>query len=446
MQTRLAAAKDLPDIVKVSNLDLVTILNLGSKGILLDVKELVDEKSNGNIKEFGEKYFPDMWKASTSPDGHAYWLPDHQYMTYKGEPFHSNLTVMIRNDWLEKMNLEKPTTTEELKETLIKFRDGDVNENGKKDEKMLYTPSFNYIAPLFGLPAGLVGIDVDDNTAKSPWLMKDELIEFITYVKSLIEEDLIDVDAWDKSGEVITQKMQSNAVSAVCDWALGTWNDSYVQEFGGQYHPLGLGVNPGEVGATYAEDSYSVLGRTAVTKDCKDTQAVIDLFDMCYTEEYSTLEFYGVEGVSWNENEDGIKVLDPNFKDRTFYKDELKASGSYVWGGLLPSVRLSTQESYMLGTLDERPDHEEYSDKYCVGQKYWYTGEALLGVPSDDEVKRLNKIENDLTTYSSETLIKLCLGQYDLSDIDKYINTMKDLNLEEYVEIYQERHDRYIGK
>ena len=40
----------------------------------------------------------------------------------------------INKNWLEKLNLAVPTTTEELKNVLIAFRDNDPNGNGQKDE------------------------------------------------------------------------------------------------------------------------------------------------------------------------------------------------------------------------------------------------------------------------------------------------------------------------
>lgn len=47
VQTRTAAAMDLPDVLRIQELDLATILNLGSQGVLLDAKALIDTYSNG---------------------------------------------------------------------------------------------------------------------------------------------------------------------------------------------------------------------------------------------------------------------------------------------------------------------------------------------------------------------------------------------------------------
>lgn len=442
LQTRMATAMDLPDMVRLNELDTSSILNLGEKGILLDVKEIVDQYSNGNVESFAAEHFPDMWKANTASDGKMYWMPHHQFMTYKNEPFYSNLTQLIRKDWLDKLGLDVPDTLDEFRDALMAFQENDVNGDGENDEKMLYTPSFNYIAPSFGLPAGIVSIDIEDHKAKSPWLMKDQLVEYISYVKSLIDNNLIDVDAFDKSGEVITQKMQSNKISAICDYALGNYNDTYVRDKGGIYMPVMLGKTEGEIPKTLAEDSYVVVGKYGITKNCKDLQAMADLLDMMYTEEYATVFFYGVEGVTYTVAEDGRKILDPHFKEKDFYME--KAAGQMLFQGVLPGNQLSTWEAYLDGMIDERPDLGDFSDNYCIGQKYWFTGESLLAVPSKEESDKLAQIQNDITTYSNETLMKLCLGQYDLANIDEYINTLKELGLEDYIAIYQARHDRYM--
>lgn len=443
-QTRIAAAQNLPDVMSTNVLDVASLISMGQKGILLDVKGLVTSQSNGNINQFSEKYFPDMWKYISAPDGKAYWLPTQQYISYHDQPFFSNVTSLVRRDWLDKAGLEMPTTLDEYATVLKAFQDGDMNENGKPDEKILYTPGFGYIAPSFGLPADLVMIDPYDHKAKSPWLMKEELTEFVTYIKSLVDQNLIDTDALGQSNEVAIQKTQANQVSSVFSYALGTWNDAYVAEYKGVYEPTVLGKVKGEIPRTNSESDYIQMSKYSITKGCKDTQAVIDLFDLCYSEEYAKLYFYGVEGVSHTVNEDSVKVLHPNFKDKEFY--EVQSTGGQMWGGAgMVGNQLSTWESYIIGLEANRPDLRTFSDEYCIGQEYWFMGGYGLAVPTDEETARLLKIQNDIKTYSDETITKLCLGQYDVSTIDKHIDNLKQMGLDELVSIYQARHDRFMA-
>lgn len=386
-----------------------------------------------------------MWRASTSPDGKAYWIPGAQYITYRGEGFHSNLTAMVRRDWLNNIGMEMPTTLEEFREAVNAMQKQDANGNGMPDEKVMFDPkSFQYIGPTFGLPADIVMVDVYDNTAKSPWLMKDELVQYITYMNGLINDGVIDTDAFDKSAEIKTQKEQANTISAVFDWALGTWHDAYVTEFGGIYEPTMLGLTEGDIPRTIAEDSFASLVKYGITKSAVGNEAAVAAyFDMIFTEEYAKLEFYGIEGVSHTVNEEGTIVFHPKFKDKDFY--EVQSTGTYIWEGVMPAMRLSTWESYILALEVDRPDLRGFSEEYCIGQEYWYLNESFLGVPSEEETATLAKIQTDIKTYSEETITKLILGQYDVADIDQYIETIKSLGLEEYVQIYQNRHDRYMA-
>lgn len=52
--------------------------------------------------------------------------------------------MWINTAWMEKLDLEVPETTEELKEVLIAFRDGDPNGNGIPDEIGIYGKRHGY--------------------------------------------------------------------------------------------------------------------------------------------------------------------------------------------------------------------------------------------------------------------------------------------------------------
>ena len=52
---------------------------------------------------------------------------------------------------------------------------------------------------------------------------------------------------------------------------------------------------------------------------------------------------------------------------------------------------------------------------------------------------------NDLKTYLVETATKLCMGEYDLADLQSYIDyAYENLNLQEYIDIQQQRVDRFM--
>lgn len=443
LQTRVASATNMPDMLRC-DLDVPTTLNLGNRGVLLDVKGLMEEYGNGNVDAFASKYFPDMWKGAMDAEGKAYWLPINQVTTYKGEPFFSLMTALVRQDWVDKLGMEMPTTLEEYKNLLIAFQENDMNGNGKKDEKILYQPSFSYIAPSFGLPGGVVAVDTYSHVAASPWHMTEEMTEFVTYVKELIDLGLVDLETWDKSGDVSTQKIQANQISSVFSYAMATWYDAYVKDYGGVFNPVMLGKTEGEIPWTISEPPYVSFGKIAISSECKDKQAVADLIDMCFTDEYATLDFYGIEGVS-HTVVDGIRVFDPNFKNKDFYTNQ--ATGTQLWfTSGMPINHIATQEGYINGEVEPKKTvMKDFTEKYCIDGKYYCTADYQLAPPTIEEAETLAKISNDINTYSKEMLTKLCLGQEPIESIPKHAAVLDEMGLKTMIEIYQARHDRFIN-
>lgn len=67
----------------------------------------------------------------TMPDGEIYSMPKYDEVLWT---LMGNYHAFINADWLEKLNLEMPETTDELVEVLKRFVNDDPNGNGKNDE------------------------------------------------------------------------------------------------------------------------------------------------------------------------------------------------------------------------------------------------------------------------------------------------------------------------
>lgn len=447
LQTRTATASDLPDLINISTMDSTTAVNLGKAGVFLDVKPIVEQYSNGNIKTLADKYFPNFWGPCLDESGKAYWFPGWNVMTYGGtKPFYSTMVPIVRNDWLQKLNLPVPATIDELAADLKAFRTSDVNGNNAADEVMLFTPSFEYLAPFFGLPSSNIEVDISDNTVKSPWLMKDKLVSYLTFLQDMTTSGVLDVDALDKPAEYSAQKIAANQVSCQMGFALTGAYDAAVAEFGGHYLGVVTPKDPNDY-YVYGAPAYSLVSKTAITKACKEPQAAVDFFDICYTEDYATIYRFGVEGITYNVT-DGYITPVPNLGNRDMelaYKGILAVFAS----GIVPGVRIEQWEA-QTGTLGDLIDlRKPIGDKYgCGGAKVmvWGNGTYETALPSDADAQKLADISTDLNTYMSETLTKLAIGQYKIEDLDTYIAKMKELGLDEAIAIKQRQHDAYIGK
>lgn len=445
IQTRMAAASDLPDIVNLSPLDNTTVLNLANQNVILELNSLIDEYSNGNIKKMYTEHFPFAKQLTTSPDGKMYWFSNLHNKVYKNtEPAPVALTMSIRKDWLEKLDLPVPTTAEEYLNTLKTMREKDANDNGQKDEIVIYDPSgFGYIAQWFGLGSAITAVDVENKKVVSPWY-QNGVKDYFKYLQRLVSEELIDTSLIGAGHEEIQQKIVENKAASIGQYNLGMFEDTII-EGGGEYTPLMplKAVEDIEPAATL-EPPFLVWEKYSITKNCKNPEAAIAFFDVVYSEEYADLLFWGMEGVTYEVGDDGVKI----FKDITGSFDASqaesgKATGQVVFGAtVFPRIQFANLEYELAVVNDHRAAHQLEIMNY---KPYFVNmNNNYLAIPDNEQLEEKTKILNDLTTYSTELATKLALGQKSLDDWDQYMEELKELGLDDLIAIDQALLDRYF--
>lgn len=67
---------------------------------------------------------------------------------------------------------------------------------------------------------------------------------------------------------------------------------------------------------------------------------------------------------------------------------------------------------------------------------------AVSATPTEAETEFIDDHKTDLETYAKETLSKLCLGEYSIDDLPKFVQRLDDMDLREYVEIAGARYRR----
>ena len=115
----LLASGEYPDIFYRAGLSVSDLVNYGSKGAIIPLNDLIEEHAV-NLNERIEDY-PTIEKEITMADGNIYSMP-----TING----TNNTIGARNwinvDWLEAVNMEMPTTLDELEAVLTAFKEHNI--------------------------------------------------------------------------------------------------------------------------------------------------------------------------------------------------------------------------------------------------------------------------------------------------------------------------------
>ena len=137
-------AGELPDIFLVR--DQSDLLSLASQGLIWDMTDLIDQ--------YASDYDKNSWASDEGAalematlDGRIYGLPSIQSAT------DAVSYIWFRDDWMQKLNLEYPTTTEELSAVMDAFVTQDPDGNGADDTWGLYLYGTDLIYPLKGIYA-----------------------------------------------------------------------------------------------------------------------------------------------------------------------------------------------------------------------------------------------------------------------------------------------------
>lgn len=130
LRLMLSSGEKMPDIVRFRG-DKETVNMLIDSGQFMPVDELIEQYAGDIYKSALEEY-PALWYPYMR-DGKKMALPIFDY-AHNGDQ-----TLVIRDDWLKKLNLKAPTTMEELEQVMDAFVNGDPDGNGEKDTIALAT-------------------------------------------------------------------------------------------------------------------------------------------------------------------------------------------------------------------------------------------------------------------------------------------------------------------
>lgn len=448
IQTRLASANDLPDMVNVSILGNTAALSLAKQGLFLPINKIL-EKGSGAAKKFLDEVAPFVAKLNTAPDGNMYWVSNIEKITYQGKPCSTCVVVLIRKDWLDSLGLSAPTTADEFTNIMKQFREKDANKNGVADEVLALNPSgfANGLAQWFGLGTDITSVSLADQKVVSPWYQPG-IKEYFKYMNSLVKDGILDTSLFgDSTGERTNQKLVENKIGAQFSYAMEAWLEPAIKAEGAQLQPIGpLSAVNGITPVNAIETPFLAWGNWSVTSNCKDEEGIAALLDVLYSEEYELLTCWGIEGKTY-QVKDGIKQYMPGIGN-AYYKEMAQSRncmGAYIYGdSLFPRLRFAPMET----EINSSPSHKaEFQKKVAFyTPTFPFDNSVYLAMPSDAELEEITSISTDLTTYSQELATQLVLGDKSLADWDKYMEDMKKLKLDRLIEINQKRCDSYFGK
>lgn len=402
----------------------------GMDGILLPLEDLIREYCPNLCALLDER---NAWNDIAASDGHIYALPMFQAST----PNTSGGTFWwINKGWLDKLGLPEPTNQEELLEVLRAFKTRDPNGNGKADE--IPMGAFNTHTSYAGLLA-LMGAGYN---YKDYWAVVDGQMEYLPttewfkenclkFFNTLYTEGLVNEDMF------TLERDQMRAICGGEEVVYGMIWDSSPSYFADKNELYNwITVKPFDV-ENYAVDKGVQKGGFALTDKCQNPEILMAWVDYLYSQEGGKVIRLGVENVNYKINEDGTYETIKGALENNTYQGTLM--GSATVPGVIPDIYY--EKPVAAGV--------QHTNKECYGKDYGIGARGVL-VPAlsltVEENETYSIIHTDIKAYVRNYIAECTTGLVDIDATwDEFQATLKEMHVDDMVDIYRAAYDRAMG-
>lgn len=350
------------------------------------------------------------------------------------------LGLWIRQDWLDDLNLDTPVTFDDYHEVLTAFK----NEKGATAPLIL---NFSGSDGEFGTMSG--GLNVLnswqlDETGKvnfGPYM--DAWKEYVTIMHQWYTEGLIDPD-------FMATDERTADMAKVVTGASGVFAALYtmpsVYEAASEDPNMNLApVNPpvmneGDEGHIRLRDSYT-SGNTAISADSENWEVALRWLDYLYTEEGALLANYGVEGDTFEFNEDG----EPEFTDKILANENGWTMTQTVASYLCPSAGIANWSDWTRELAGVPEKDQACYDVWSEFSDDWRLPSSVT-LTQEESTERA-ALYADISTIVKEQTAQFISGALDIeSNWDAYISALEASGMERAIEITQAAYDRYLAR
>ena len=350
------------------------------------------------------------------------------------------LGLWIRQDWLDDLGLDTPVTFDDYHEVLTAFK----NEKGATAPLIL---NFSGSDGEFGTMSG--GLNVLnswqlDETGKvnfGPYM--DAWKEYVTIMHQWYTEGLIDPD-------FMATDERTADMAKVVTGASGLFAALYtmpsVYEAASEDPNMNLApVNPpvmneGDEGHIRLRDSYT-SGNTAISADSENWEVALRWLDYLYTEEGALLANYGVEGDTFEFDENGKPV----FTDKILNNENGWTMTQTVASYLCPSAGIANWSDWTRELAGVPEKDQACYDVWSEFSDDWRLPSSVT-LTQEESTERA-ALYADISTIVKEQTAQFISGALDIeSNWDAYISALEASGMERAIEITQAAYDRYLAR
>lgn len=410
-------------------------------GVIITIDEHMDQLPNLS-KALAD--YPEVDKLVRTSDGKHATFPTWN----DSEAIGAHYGMLIRQDWLDKLNLAMPKTIDDWYKVLTAFKTKDPNGNGQADE----IPLASYKAASFSSFAAAYG------TLKGEFILKNgktvygsiqpEYKEFLAEMNKWYKEGLIDSEFAALEKSVMDANMTNGISGAGVGYVggqLGAYlaakKDDPSYKLVAAPWPSKAAGEPNYVGWQNVKRLYSAgTGSTAISTQCKNVDAALKLLDYFYSPEGSDLLNWGIEGKTYTK-ENGKYQFTDFVANNPEGKSPVEAITpiTFTAFGLVPKI--VSGEAYA-GVQYNLPAQKDASVVWGEGDTSLLT---QLYPMTPEEKSEYSAVLSEITAYEAEMFTKFVMGREPLENFDSYVERMKGYGVEKAEAMQQAAYDRYMA-
>lgn len=449
----LASGEQLPDVLNVPS-DIA--------------QQLIDSGKFQPVDELFEKYAGDKWKEAAKQaevdwlpylrDGRRYAIPSFNYK------FENDPLMYIRQDWLDKLDLQAPTTISELEVVMDAFVNRDPDGNGKKDtiglalkmdEPALTVDPKSWIRSnwVYGSQGALPGQwDVSDQGEVIYGSIKPEIKDGLALFRSWYEKGYLhkEFGLHDemKASELFNSQQAGIIIGAGWIWA---WPLNALEQLNPdaviQSYPVPVGDN-GMLQIHGLIDHYQV---TLINKDMEHPEIYFALQNFFY-EEYADPKEGGIfenglaEGYDWAVVDGKIVTADADVPGGAISGKDYSFDPQIA---RIPELQVKSLRKLAEGKEPETPFEKRLAlgaggveivlrnAGLVMDQEKYIMPNAFLGAPTET----MNEHSDYLIKLEQETFNKIIYGALPVDAFDDYVKNFLKTGGEEITREVQAWYD-----
>ncbi len=346
--------------------------------------------------------------------------------------------------WLAKLGIALPNTLDDWYKMLVAFRTQDPNGSGNPNDELPFTAQgLARLMPFAGAWGINYGFYRIDNTVKFGPAEK-EFLDFLTTMNKWYTEKLIDPDFVSTTGNQLDAKITGNKA--------GSWNGllsgllGRLEQLARQKDPSfsiqGLPFPVGPAGKPYDNEAarlqYFPGTAAAISTSSKYVKEAVKYLDYGYSPEGHMLMVFGIEGQSYR-----MVNGEPVFTEAITRNPTLSIDQAIgLWSRGVSSPPLVFDAALFRNRIFLPDQH--------AAQAEWARGVIDRTMPpvtpTPDEGRRFGSLMSQINTYVDEMAAKFITGKEPLANWDKYLATLKQLNVDEAVALRQKALERYNAR